>query len=211
MPRKSIDNVDKKLVSILLENGRTSLSEIGKQLGMSHVAVSKRLDKLVSKKLVKVTAAVNAEAVDAKVLFIGLETESMEVADRIEKKYAHCPRLLMLAPVTGRYNLFAVMVAEDTFSLESILGTCSMRTEEGVRRSESWFGNAPVVPKYLPIDLSPKSKKTGASPCGRICRDCTRYKSDKCVGCPPSDVYKGTLWASPLTKEKRKKKKKSKS
>ena len=40
-----MDNTDKKLVSILQENGRTSLSEIGKTLGMSHVAVSKRLDK----------------------------------------------------------------------------------------------------------------------------------------------------------------------
>ena len=56
MPRRSIDNVDKKLISILMENGRTSLSEIGKHLGMSHVAVSKRLEKLVSKNLVKVTA-----------------------------------------------------------------------------------------------------------------------------------------------------------
>jgi len=211
MPRRSIDNVDKKLISILQQNGRTSLSDIGKQLGMSHVAVSKRLDKLVGKKLVQVTAAVNAEALGAKVLFVGLEAESMEVADLIEKKYEHCPRLLMLAPVTGRYNLFAVMVAEDTFSLESILGTCSMRTEEGVRRSESWFGNAPVVPKYLQIDLSPKSKKIGESPCGRFCRDCSRYIADKCVGCPSSDVYKGTLWASPLTKQKRRKKKKSKS
>ena len=211
MPRRSIDNVDKKLISILQVNGRTSLSDIGKQLGMSHVAVSKRLDKLVGKKLVQVTAAVNAEALDAKVLFVGLETESTEVADLIEKKYEHCPRLMMLAPVTGRYNLFAVMVAEDTFSLESILGTCSMRTEEGVRRSESWFGNAPVVPKYLQIDLSPKCKKSGESPCGRFCRDCARYIADKCVGCPSSDVYKGTLWASPLTMQKRKKKKKSKS
>lgn len=211
MPRRSIDNVDKKLISILQQNGRTSLSDIGKQLGMSHVAVSKRLDKLVGKKLVRVTAAVNAEALDAKVLFVGLEAESMEVADLIEKKYEHCPRLLMLAPVTGRYNLFAVMVAEDTFSLESILGTCSMRTEEGVRRSESWFGNAPVVPKYLQIDLSPKSKKSGESPCGRFCRDCSRYIADKCVGCPSSNVYKGTLWASLLTKQKRKKRKKSKS
>ncbi len=211
MPRRSIDNVDKKLISILQENGRSSLSDIGKQLGMSHVAVSKRLDKLVSKKLIQVTAAVHAEALDAKVLFVGLETESIEVADLIEEKYAHCPRLLMLAPVTGRYNLFAVMVAEDTFSLESILGTCSLRTEEGVRRSESWFGNAPVVPEYLQIDLSPRSKKSGESPCGRLCRDCSRYIADKCVGCPSSDVYKGTLWASQLTKQKRRKKKKSKS
>ena len=41
-----MDNVDKKIISILQQDGRTSLSSIGKQLGMSHVAVKKRLDNL---------------------------------------------------------------------------------------------------------------------------------------------------------------------
>jgi DNA-binding Lrp family transcriptional regulator len=203
-----LDNIDKKLVSILQKNGRTSLSEIGKDLGMSHVAVSKRLDKLVQSELVKITAGVNAEYLDAKVLFMGLETEDMEVAEKIQKKYIDCPRLLMFAPVTGRYNVFAVMVAEDTWSLESIIGTCSMRTEPGVRRSESWFGNAPVSPKYLQIDLAPGTLGSSVSPCGRDCGACKRFKADKCVGCPPTAVYKGQLWAAPnKTKRKRKKSK----
>ncbi|MFW9768445.1 MAG: AsnC family transcriptional regulator, partial [Candidatus Thorarchaeota archaeon] len=56
-----MDDVDKKLISILQEDGRKSLSDIGKELKMSHVAVSKRLDKLVKKeKLVKVTAGVHS-------------------------------------------------------------------------------------------------------------------------------------------------------
>ena len=203
-----MDDIDKKLVSILQKNGRTSLSEIGKNLGMSHVAVSKRLDKLVQAELVKVTAGVNAEYLDAKILFMGLETEDMDVAERIQKKYGDCPRLLMFAPVTGRYNVFAVMVAEDTWSLESIIGTCSMRTEPGVRRSESWFGNAPVAPKYLQVDLAPGASSSGIAPCGRDCRSCKRYKAEKCVGCPPTSAYKGSLWASPnKTKKKRKKSK----
>ena len=175
---------------------------------MSHVAVSKRLDKLVQADLVKVTAGVNAEYLDAKVLFMGLETEDMEVAEKIQKKYKDCPRLLMFAPVTGRYNVFAVMVAEDTWSLESIIGTCSMRTEPGVRRSESWFGNAPVAPKFLQVDLAPTTSGSSVSPCGRDCGSCKRYKADKCVGCPPTNVYKGQLWAAPnKTKKKRKKSK----
>ncbi len=211
-----MDNVDKKLISILKEDGRISLSEIGKQVvpeGMSHVAVSKRLEKLVSpndensKPLVKVTAGVNVEQLEMKMLFLGLETENMEVTDRILKKYKDCPRLIMLAPVTGRYNLFAVMVAEDTFSLESILGTCSIRTEEGIRRSETWFGNSPMYPEYIPINLSPGN--IGKSSCGKRCGECKRYEIDKCVGCPSSGVYKGLVYASPETEQKRRGKSKS--
>ena len=195
--KKMMDDKDKKIVSILHDDGRISLSKIGEQLdNMSHVAVSKRLDKLKKEELVKITAAVNVESLDIKVIFLGLETETIEVADRIIEKYRHCPRLLMLAPVTGRYNLFAVMVAEDLDSLESMLGTCSMRVEEGIRRSETWFGTAPVVPKFLPMDLAPTFSKDSADACGCMCGNCRRYQMGKCVGCPESDVYTGELWAS---------------
>ena len=202
-----MDDIDKKLVSILQKNGRTSLSEIGKKLGMSHVAVSKRLDKLVGSNLVQITAGVNTEFLDAKIFFMGLETENMEVAERIQESYKDCPRLLMFAPVTGRYNIFAVMIAEDTWSLESIIGTCSIRTEPGVRRSESWFGNAPIYPQFIPLNLAPESTGSAISPCGRDCGACRRYLADKCLGCPPTTVYKGKLWASPGKAKKRRKSK----
>jgi DNA-binding Lrp family transcriptional regulator len=202
-----VDDIDKKLVSILQQDGRKSLSDIGKELKMSHVAVSKRLDKLVKKEqMVKVTAGVNSEYLDTKIFFMALETEDMDVAERIQEEYKNCPRLLMFAPVTGRYNIFAVMIAEDTWSLESVIGTCSMRTEPGVRRSESWFGNAPAYPKFIQLDLAPEATGSPTSPCGRNCASCKRYVADKCLGCPSTSIYKGTLWASP-TKKKRKKSK----
>ncbi|MCF2136121.1 MAG: Lrp/AsnC family transcriptional regulator [Candidatus Thorarchaeota archaeon] len=205
----TIDNIDKEIISILLKDGRKSLSEIGNKLGMSHVAVSKRLDKMINENILRVTAGVNAEKLDIKILFMGIETESSEVADRILKKYRDCPRLLVLSPVTGRYNLFAVMVVEDTWSLESVVGTCSMRTEPGVRKSESWFGNAPLVPEFLPVDLAPAHKKDDTTPCGRKCYECSRYEMGKCVGCPPTKEYNGLLWASPKTQPKRQRKSKS--
>lgn len=204
-----MDNTDKKLVSILQANGRTSLSEIGKTLGMSHVAVSKRLDKLVKSNLIRISAGINSEAMDTKVLFLGLETESMEVAEKIQKKYANCPRVLMFAPVTGTYNIFAMMIAEDTWSLESILGTCSMRTEPGIRKSETWFGNAPLVPQFLPLDLAPDQTGTTKAPCKSDCETCKRYTMDKCVGCPNTTAYKGTLWATPNVSKKKRGKSKS--
>ncbi|TFG32587.1 Lrp/AsnC family transcriptional regulator [Candidatus Thorarchaeota archaeon] len=204
-----MDDTDKKLVSILQKDGRTSLSEIGKSLGMSHVAVSKRLDKLVKANLVKISAGVNSEAVDTKVLFLGLETENMDVAEKIKKKYANCPRLLMFAPVTGTYNLFAMMIAEDTWSLESILGTCSMRTEPGIRKSETWFGNAPLIPQYLQLDLSPTQTGSTKGPCKMDCASCSRYTINKCVGCPNTITYRGTLWANPTVSKKTRGKSKS--
>ena len=135
---------------------------------------------------------------------MGLETENMDVAEKIKKKYANCPRLLMFAPVTGTYNLFAMMIAEDTWSLESILGTCSMRAEPGIRKSETWFGNAPLIPEYLQLNLAPAQTGSTKAPCKSDCEKCNRYTLGKCVGCPTTSVYKGTLWARPVDSSKKK-------
>ncbi|UCE09748.1 MAG: Lrp/AsnC family transcriptional regulator [Candidatus Thorarchaeota archaeon] len=204
-----MDNVDKQLISMLHDNGRASLSEIGKKLRMSHVAVSKRLDKLIQQGLAKVTVGVNAEALDMKLLFMAIETDNLDIAEHIINKYQNCPRVLMIAPVTGRYNLFAVMVAEDSWTLESIIGTCSLRTEKGVRRSETWFGNAPKVPEYVMVDLAPLDDGKVKAPCGITCESCKRYGVDKCVGCPATSSYRGLLWSSELTERKRGRKSKS--
>lgn len=199
----TMDNVDKKMVSLLLKDGRRSLSEIGDILGMSHVAVSKRLHKLTDKGTVRITAGINTHDLDLKVLFLALETESNEVTEHLIEKYKDCPRIVTLTPVTGRYNLFAVMVAEDMYSLEAILGTCSMRTEEGIRRSETWFGTSYVLPEYVRLDLAPEKKGGNVTPCSRNCKKCKSFENGRCVGCPTADVYKGTLWVSPMTKSRR--------
>jgi DNA-binding Lrp family transcriptional regulator len=195
--RDKVDDVDKKLVSILQDDGRMSLSKIGEELGMSHVAVSKRLEKLVAEDLVKVTAGFNAEKLDMKVLFLGLEVDDLDVAEELSERYSRCPRVLMIAPVTGRYNLFALMVADDSWSLESIAGTCSIRTEPGVRRSETWVGNAPIFPTHIAVRLAPEETRDDEAPCGRECADCRRYITSKCLGCPATVSYRGALWKKP--------------
>lgn len=196
-----MDEKDKELIHILQQDGRKSLTDIGKELGMSHVAIGKRLNKLREEETVEISAGVKAESLDIKIVFMGLETRNMEIADGIAEKYGDCPRLLMLAPVTGRYNLFAVMIAEDTWSMESMVGTCSMATEEGIRNTETWLGNAPIMPEYLPIDLAPDLGDGEKSPCGRHCSECKRYRIERCVGCPKTSAYKGNLWIQSRSKE----------
>ncbi|MBO3755166.1 MAG: AsnC family transcriptional regulator, partial [Candidatus Brockarchaeota archaeon] len=53
------------LISELQKDGRKPLSQIAKKLGVSHVAVRKRLKKLLDKELMSVTANLNLEALNA--------------------------------------------------------------------------------------------------------------------------------------------------
>ncbi|MHA1209653.1 MAG: Lrp/AsnC family transcriptional regulator [Candidatus Freyarchaeota archaeon] len=50
---KKIDETDKKIISILMENSRKSFKDIAKELGMSVITVRKRVQKLVDEGIIK--------------------------------------------------------------------------------------------------------------------------------------------------------------
>jgi Lrp/AsnC family transcriptional regulator for asnA, asnC and gidA len=62
-----IDKIDKILISELQKDGRTSLTDIGKKTGISHVAIRKRLAKLRNKGLLNISACLNPQTLDMKV------------------------------------------------------------------------------------------------------------------------------------------------
>ena len=185
-----MDEVDKKIVAILQKDGRAPLTQIGERLGLSHVAVGKRIERLC-RDLVKVSAGLNAEKMGFRVAIVNAEVESPEILQELLEKFSKCPRIVFLTTTTGAYNLMSIMVAEDADTLNAILQICSVRSQRGIRRSEAIVGEAPRVPKYLPIPIA--EEKNEDAPCGINCGKCPRYGEKKCLGCPATVYYRGPL------------------
>jgi Lrp/AsnC family transcriptional regulator for asnA, asnC and gidA len=186
-----MDKVDKKIISILQEDGRASFSSIGKELGMSHVAVSKRLENLC-KKLVKVSVGLNAKHLGFRIAIVNAEVETPQRLQELVDKFSKCPRMVFLTTTTGAYNLMTIMIAENADTLNAIIEVCSVRAQKGIRRSEAMIGEAPVIPKYLPIKIV-ANKEDEDAPCGINCGKCMRYQEKKCLGCPATKYYRGPL------------------
>ncbi|MCQ5363340.1 MAG: AsnC family transcriptional regulator [Candidatus Methanomethylicia archaeon] len=186
-----MDNLDKKIISILQEDGRASLSSIGREVGMSHVAVSKRLENLCEK-LVKVSAGLNAKHLGFRMAIVNAEVETPERLRELIDIFSKCPRIVFLTTTTGAYNLMIVMVAEDADILKAIIEVCSVRAQKGIRRSEAIIGEAPVIPKYLPIKIV-ANKEDEDAPCGINCGKCLHHREKNCLGCPATKYYKGPL------------------
>jgi DNA-binding Lrp family transcriptional regulator len=186
-----MNNIDKKIISILQQDGRTSLSSMGKQLGMSHVAVGKRLDKLFDN-LVKVSAGINAEYLGFRLAIVYAEVETPKRLRELINIFSKCPRMVFLTTTTGAYNLMTIMVAEDADTLNAIVEECSARAQMNIRRSEATIGEAPVIPKYLPIKII-TTKEDEVAPCGINCGKCSRYERKKCLACPATKYYRGPL------------------
>ena len=188
----TMDKTDKAIISYLQENGRISLSKLGRLLGMSHVGIRKRLKKLIENEMIHIDAELNVEKLNLNFALIFVEISRSDHIEKYFKKFINCPRIVFMAPVTGEYNLMVLMVAENLDTIQSIAGACSIRIEEEVRKSQVIVGTSPIYPRYLPIRII-KDRNISTTPCGLDCSNCSRFTLDKCLGCPATKNYKGNL------------------
>ena len=189
-----MDEVDRKIISQLQLDGRTTLEELGKITGYTSMGVKKRIDKLLEGEVIKVSALLNLRPLNLCAAIVLLEIESADAMQRLLDRFRDCPRVVHIFTTLGGYNLIALVVAEDQDTLESIsMEKCSLRSSEGIRRSEFYpIGNIHYSP-FLAIREHLTHKEKTISPCNVDCRPCQRYKAKKCVGCPATTHYRGTL------------------
>jgi DNA-binding Lrp family transcriptional regulator len=189
-----MDTTDRKIIAQLQSNGRASLKQLAGNTGFTSMGIRKRLRKLLDQKAITVAALLNPLALNLLPAIVMLEMESAEAMRNLLHRFKECPRVVHIFKTMGGYNLIALVVAEDSATLESIsVEKCSLRSGEGIRRSEFYpIGDIHFSP-FLPVRTHLAHKARALSPCRVDCQPCSRYKQQKCVGCPTTSHYRGTL------------------
>ena len=189
-----LDDVDRKIISQLQLNGRTTFEELRKLIGYTSMGTKKRVDKLIREGVIKVSAMLNTTSLKLFPAVVLLEMENAEAMNSLLERFRECPRVVHILTTLGGYNIIALVVAEDQDTLESIsIEKCSLRSGGGIRRSEFYpIGDIHYDPFLLVREYLTHKERTIA-PCDVDCRPCQRYRSQKCVGCPTTQHYKGPL------------------
>ncbi|MFW6111216.1 MAG: Lrp/AsnC family transcriptional regulator [Thermoproteota archaeon] len=189
-----MDEVDRTIISQLQKDGRTTLKEIADLVDFSIMGVKKRVDRLLEKGILKISALVDAQKLGLQAALILIEIENSQSLDNFLQRFRECPRVVKIFTTLGGYNIIALVIAEDQETLESIsIEKCSLRSSEGIRRSEFYpIGNIHYSP-FLAIREHLTHKERTKTPCNVDCEPCPRYKINKCVGCPATNYYRGTL------------------
>ncbi len=186
-----LDSLDKRVVKELQEDGRLSLVELGRRVGLSHVAVGRRLSKLIERGVVKVQANLGVKQLGLRLLIVLIEVESRNVLDKLCEVFSRCPRMLVLSTLIAGFNLMALMAAEDERVVESITTCCAVRDAPGIKRTEVYLAGNVVLPSHLPLRVA--VEQGDVAPCGRECHACSRFKEERCPGCPSVKGYRGPL------------------
>jgi DNA-binding Lrp family transcriptional regulator len=189
-----LDDVDRKIIAQLQLDGRTTLQELAKTVGFTSMGTKKRLQKLLDQETIKVSALLNPTSLKLLPAIVMLEMESTEAMQNLIDRFKDCPRVIHIFKTIGGYNLIALVVAENQDTLESIsMEKCSLRSSAGIRRSEFYPIGDTYFSSFLQIREYLAHKDRTVAPCNIDCRPCIRYESDKCVGCPTTNHYRGTL------------------
>ena len=189
-----MDDIDKKIIEQLQSDGRTTLQDLAKVVGFTSMGTKKRLEKLIKKDTIKVTALINPNALKLHPAIVMLEMESAEAMQDLLNRFKECPRVIQIFKTVGGYNLIALVVAETQETLESIsMEKCSLRCSKGIRRSEFYPISGTYFSPFLQIRENLAHKEKKVTPCNVECDPCNRYETQKCVGCPTTSHYKGSL------------------
>jgi DNA-binding Lrp family transcriptional regulator len=189
-----LDEIDKKIITQLQADGRTTAEELAKITGFTSMGAKKRLEKLIKTGTIKVSALINPSVLKLHPAFVMLEMDSAEAMQDLLNRFEECPRVVEICKTVGGYNLIALVVAETQETLESIsMEKCSLRCSKGIRRSEFYPISDTYFSPFLQIRENLAHKKRTETPCKVDCDPCKRYETQKCVGCPTTSNYKGSL------------------
>jgi Lrp/AsnC family leucine-responsive transcriptional regulator len=119
----AIDVIDEKLLEVLQENARISISELSKRINLSLSAVSERVKKLESSGAIRQYTAI-LDPVIMNQNLISVITVSITGDPKVSEfsKYARSSSSIMSCyRVTGSYDYIATVCSEDQSALQATL------------------------------------------------------------------------------------------
>lgn len=131
-----MDITDAKILELLQENARISISEISKKVNMSLSAVSERLKKLESSGLIeKYTAIINPQYLGQELMVIMNlcleEEQKLNFRNFVQEER----EILECHYITGEYDINLKIVTKNTTTLERLIN--KVKSFPGVGRSQT--------------------------------------------------------------------------
>jgi len=119
---ETLDKIDHKILSLLLEDGRASFSVIAKEVNLTDVAIKKRVERLKRRGIINViTADLNLKILGFEnPIFVQIRSELSKNKDVI-KRLKELDYVMEVYQVLGEYNILARLVVPDLDSAEKFV------------------------------------------------------------------------------------------
>lgn len=132
-----MDDLDRKIIARLVENGRESFAALGHRIGLSTAATKRRVDRLRTEGVIRrFTAEIEPAALGWTIeAFVELYCEGRVPPDRMREMAISIPEVSAAYTVTGDADGILLVRAADAAHFEKVLGI--IRNSPGVSRTRS--------------------------------------------------------------------------
>ncbi len=158
-----LDHIDLQIISIMLEDAKTSYAEIGQKLFVSGGTVHVRLKKLSELGIItgsKLKVDFSKLGFDI-IAFIGIFLEKSQLYQNVVENLRAIPEVISAHYTTGNYSIFAQIVCKDTEHLRNVLSN-KIQVIDGIQRTETFISLEESInrpPEVIsPAELAEKKK-----------------------------------------------------
>ena len=149
-----IDNVDLKILSLLMEDANMAYTEIAKRVYVSGGTVHVRMKKM--QELGIVTGAqlrVDYSKLGYDIIaFLGIYLEKSSMYHEVAALLEQIPEIVSIHYTTGIYSIFAKIICKDTKHLRNVLHD-KIQNVSGISRTETFIALEESVDRAVKLDF----------------------------------------------------------
>jgi Lrp/AsnC family transcriptional regulator, regulator for asnA, asnC and gidA len=148
-----LDEVDKKILAILMRNAKTPYTDIAKNIHVSSGTVHVRMNKLEQMGIVTgATLSIDYTKLGYDIsAFLGIYLDKSSFYDEVSEQLKNIPEVVAAHYTTGIYSIFAKIICRDTAHLKEILHD-KIQKINGIQRTETFISLQESINRPISID-----------------------------------------------------------
>ncbi len=132
-----MDELDRKIIQILQDNGRASNARIARDVGVSEGTVRRRLQSLLQEGIIRVVALPDPEVLGYNTeALVGIQVDPDKI-DEVARQLAALRESSWVSVTTGSFDIFCWVTLPSSEDLGNFLKS-EVGTISGVRRTETF-------------------------------------------------------------------------
>lgn len=151
---EKIDNLDKKILSILSKNARVPFKDVAAECGVSRAAIHQRVQRLIEDGVITGSGFdINPKSLGYRTCtYIGITLERGSMYKDVVERMVHIPEVVECHFTTGPYTMLAKLYARDNEQLMELLNG-QLQSIPGVVATETLISLEQSVKREIPVKI----------------------------------------------------------
>ena len=153
MQMDKIDNLDKKILSILSKNARIPFKDVAAECGVSRAAIHPRVQRLIDNGVILGSGFdINPKSLGySTCTYVGLNLERGSMYKDVVKRLVNIPEIVECHFTTGPYTMLIKAYARDNEELMDLLNN-KLQTIPGVVSTETLISLEQSIKREIPVN-----------------------------------------------------------